>query len=199
MVQISGSVAMDKITIDRETLKALGADTRIAILKSLLERRKTQAELAGELNLSPPAVNEHLQRLEAAHLIHKNEEGKKWKYYSITEKGSAIVQQSNAPVWFLLSISALSLIIFSTQIYNKLFSNAPLTFSESGATMAQAGLPLADKAIIAAAPLPSGAAPVQATVSTFIPLIPLNEIAVVLISLLILGISIGMLVKRDSL
>ena len=48
--------------IDRKTLKALGAETRMDILKSLSNRRKTPSELSRELKLSPPTILEHLSK-----------------------------------------------------------------------------------------------------------------------------------------
>ncbi|HII38688.1 TPA: winged helix-turn-helix transcriptional regulator, partial [Candidatus Micrarchaeota archaeon] len=80
---------MDGIALDRNTLRALGADTRVKMLKLLGERRKMQAELAVELGLKPPSVREHLERLAEAGLVRRIESERKWKYYELTEKGSA--------------------------------------------------------------------------------------------------------------
>ncbi len=96
---------MDEITVDRETLKALGADTRIAILKKLGTRRMTQAELASELGMRPPTISEHLSTLEAAELVtHSSDSGHKWKYYELTQKGSAVVRPSSARLWLALAV-----------------------------------------------------------------------------------------------
>lgn len=85
---------MDEIVVDRETLKALGADTRVEILKSLGLRRKTQAELAEELGIKPPSVKEHLERLASAGLVQlaASDAERKWKYFELTPKGNALVQ-----------------------------------------------------------------------------------------------------------
>lgn len=50
----------DEIVVTRDVLKAIGADTRISILKALDVRQKTQSELADELQLSAPTILEHL-------------------------------------------------------------------------------------------------------------------------------------------
>ena len=69
----------EEIILDKELLKAIGAETRISILKSLYEHQKTQTDLAKELALSVPTVLEHLNQLQKAGLIEKQEEGRKIK------------------------------------------------------------------------------------------------------------------------
>ena len=78
--------------LDKKTIKALSADTRIDILKSLGERRKMPTELAKELSLAPSTIAEHLKQLETVDLIEKKDTGHKWIYYQLTGKGSNIVQ-----------------------------------------------------------------------------------------------------------
>ncbi len=102
----------DEITVDRTTLKALGADTRVMILKQLAQRRMTQAELAAQLGIAAPSVNEHLHRLEEAELVKLADAGgRKWKYYELTEKGAAIVRPS--PVKKILLVLGLVLLAFT--------------------------------------------------------------------------------------
>ena len=93
----------DKITIDRQTFKALAADTRVEILKLLEKRRHTQSELSSSLNLSVPTVKEHLEALEKAALVKKFEEGYKWKYYGLTEKSKCLLDPERKKVWILLA------------------------------------------------------------------------------------------------
>jgi len=92
----------DKITIDRQTFKALAADSRIEILKFLDKRRHTQSELSVELRLSVPTVKEHLDALEKAGLVKKSEEGYKWKYYALTEKAKCLLDPDRKKVWIML-------------------------------------------------------------------------------------------------
>ncbi len=101
---------MNEITIDRKTLKALGADTRLNILKSLTKRRKTQAELAKELQLSAPSIKEHVGQLLSAQLVEVIDTGRKWKYYSLTQKGKAIAEPMSAKIWFILGITLLTIV-----------------------------------------------------------------------------------------
>lgn len=93
----------DEIVVTRDVLKAIGADSRVSILKSLGERQKTQSELADELKLSAPTILEHLERLVAAGLVEKLEEGRKWKYYRLTATGKRITGKSPLNVVMILS------------------------------------------------------------------------------------------------
>ena len=95
----------DEIVVTRDVLKAIGADTRIEILKSLEERQKTQSELALELKLAAPTVLEHLEHLAHAGLVEKLEEGRKWKYYKLTKTGKKIVSKTPVNVVMLLGFS----------------------------------------------------------------------------------------------
>ncbi len=96
------------ITIDKETFKALAADTRVKILKILDTRRHTQSELSASLDLSVPTVKEHLDALEKAKLVSKIEEGYKWKYYELTEKGKCVLDPERKKVWIVLGLLILS-------------------------------------------------------------------------------------------
>jgi DNA-binding transcriptional ArsR family regulator len=102
--------------IDRKTLKALAADTRLDILKSLGKRRKMPSELSKELNLAVPTVTEHLERLAEADLIRREETGHKWVYYNLTEKGESLVRP-RIPVQFIIVLSISILIISAGFIY----------------------------------------------------------------------------------
>ena len=98
--------------IDRKTLKALAADTRLEILKSLGKRRKMPSELSKELNLAPSTVIEHLNRLEEADLVRREETGHKWIYYSLTEKGESLIKP-RFPVQFVLVLTLGLIFIFA--------------------------------------------------------------------------------------
>jgi DNA-binding transcriptional ArsR family regulator len=126
--------------IDRKTLKALAADTRLDILKSLGKRRKTPSELSKELNLATSTVTEHLDKLEKASLIRRVETGHKWIYYSLTSKGSNLVKPKY-PVQFVLIIAITIIIISAASIliygnYSQMPAGTQDTF----------GVPLAQRA-----------------------------------------------------
>lgn len=102
--------------IDRKTLKALAADTRLEILKSLSKRRKMPSELSKELSLAASTVIEHLNRLEEAGLIRREETGHKWIYYQLTDKGESLVKP-RAPIQFVLVLGITILLISVGFIY----------------------------------------------------------------------------------
>jgi len=97
----------DKITLDRETFKALAADTRVDILKKIAQRKLTLTDLSGDMGMSPSTIKEHLDRLVEVGLIEADERGMKWKYYTLTEKGRNIVSPNETRVWILLGTSLL--------------------------------------------------------------------------------------------
>ena len=97
-----------KLTLDRESFKALSAETRIRILKLLYSRRHMLAELAESLGMSLPAVKEHLGSLEKAALVLRKDEGRKWKYYELTQKGNAVLDPEQARIWIVLSLFVIS-------------------------------------------------------------------------------------------
>ncbi|MBN1170238.1 winged helix-turn-helix transcriptional regulator [Candidatus Micrarchaeota archaeon] len=100
----------DRIVLDRKSFEALAVDTRVKILKSLKQRRKTLTELAKEQNMSVSGIKEHLEVLEKTGLIEKIDDGHKWKYYELTKKGNEIIGPREVKVMILLSISIVSLI-----------------------------------------------------------------------------------------
>ena len=100
----------DKIILDRETFKALAADTRVNILKELMERRKTLSELSRCLCMSVSAVKEHLEVLCSSGLIIQRDEGHKWKYYELTEKGKCVLQPQRKSIWVALGLSSVALV-----------------------------------------------------------------------------------------
>lgn len=98
--------------IDRKTLKALGADTRMDILKSLKQRRKTSSELSKELKLAPSTILEHLGKLEGADLVKREETGHKWIYYNLTKKGTNLVKP-RIPVPLVIVLGLVVILVFS--------------------------------------------------------------------------------------
>ncbi len=98
----------EKVVLDRKSFEALAVDTRVKILKSLKERRKTLSEIAKEQGMSVSGIKEHLETLEAVGLIEKKDDGHKWKYYELTKKGADIVAPRELRVWILLSISTIA-------------------------------------------------------------------------------------------
>ncbi len=99
--------------LNKRTIKALASDTKVELLKALLERRKMPSELAKELDLAPSTIVEHLKELEALEIIEKQHTGHKWRYYALTDKGRSIIKPK-IPAQIILTLSVGSiLIIFS--------------------------------------------------------------------------------------
>lgn len=100
---------MSKVTLDRETFKALASETRLQVLHALDERRKTGSELARELDLNKATIHEHLQILEATGLVAKKDEGRKWMYWELTWEGSKLLHPGQGAVFsVLLGLSVLA-------------------------------------------------------------------------------------------
>lgn len=95
----------EKITLDRKTFKTLASDTRINILKSLDQRRKTLSELSKQFSMSVSTVSEHLGNLSSADLVVQKDEGHKWKYYELTRKGRGVLYPETKKIWVILAIS----------------------------------------------------------------------------------------------
>src|SRR5207245_7251314 len=97
----SGSGA--KITLDQASFKALASDVRVGILKRLDVRRETVTDLSGLLNLSKPTLLEHLEKLQAAGLVKRIDEGRKWIYYALSDKGRKILHPERAAITLALA------------------------------------------------------------------------------------------------
>ena len=76
--------------LDSQALRALSSKSRVDILKLLVHRRYMQSELSAMLNLSVPTVKEHLNALEKVGLVERHDEGRKWKYYQVTDKTKSL-------------------------------------------------------------------------------------------------------------
>ncbi len=78
---------------DSDIFKTLSSDTRVEMLYALQERRKTLSELAMQAGISLPGAKQHLALLETKGLVRKMDEGRKWKYYELTDQGRSIVAE----------------------------------------------------------------------------------------------------------
>lgn len=110
----------NKIAIDRNILKVVSSDSRVAILKLLGKRKRTLSDLSHELGLSNPTVKEHLDLLLKAGLIKKEESTRKWKYYSITQEGKQLFEPTDAKLFLALVLTFLGVIIICTLLFTQL-------------------------------------------------------------------------------
>ncbi len=202
----------DEITLDKEVFKALAGDTRVSVLKSLLERRKTQSELAKELSLAAPTIKDHLDILQKAQLVREVDDGHKWKYIELTIKGKSILQPSDKRIMVLLGTSLFGVAAAGFLAYSKFaaFSNqnlSTLSALSNEAVMKSADLPpapalaagdaLGQGAGAALSTIAPEAAPtaMQTAVQTF-SIIPTPELAVLVLCLVVFGIACGMWIKQ---
>jgi DNA-binding transcriptional ArsR family regulator len=92
-----------KITLDQESFKALASDVRVEILKRLDVRRETVTDLSSLLSLSKPTLLEHLEKLQAAGLVKRIDEGRKWIYYELSDKGRKILHPERVAITLALA------------------------------------------------------------------------------------------------
>ena len=101
---------MAKITLDKETFKALASDTRLNILRTLDGKKLGLNEISKATNLNKATLHEHLSKLNQAGLVKKKErEGHKWVYYKLTWKGENLLHPENTKIVVLFAITFLAL------------------------------------------------------------------------------------------
>lgn len=122
----------EHLNLDQESLKAITVPTRINILKVLSRKQQTLSDLSQILSLSAPALKEHLTVLEKVQMIQKLEEGRKWKYYRITEKGLDLLFPERKRIWITLSLLILS-VIGSVASFFQYFSSSKISALSAGA------------------------------------------------------------------
>jgi len=119
--------------IDRDVLKVLSADTRMDILKMLNEGAKTPSYLGKHLKKSDATIIEHLDVMVKNGLVKKVEQpGRKWIFYTLTERGRGIASSKPRRLIIILSMSLLTL--FSGIIISSVYFPMQLgTFSRQAA------------------------------------------------------------------
>ncbi|WP_407058454.1 ArsR/SmtB family transcription factor [Paracerasibacillus soli] len=73
-------------------LKALADANRLILLSCLKNKEVCVCDLVDVLNISQPAVSQHLKKLKDAGIIKERKVGT-WKHYSIVENLSPVAQQ----------------------------------------------------------------------------------------------------------
>ena len=125
----------EKITLDMKAFQTLASDTRIGIIKSLDQRRKTLTELSRAFGLSASTVKEHMDKLVEAELVRLVDDGHKWKYYELTRRGTHILHPGTTKIWLMLSIAALGAFYAAWD----LLKAAPTMLSGAGVDLADKG------------------------------------------------------------
>src|SRR6267378_3370749 len=96
-----------KITLDQESFRALASDVRVDVLKRLDARRETVTDLSNLLSLSKPTLLEHLEKLQSAGLVKRLDEGRKWIYYELTDKGRKVLHPERVAITLALGVSVI--------------------------------------------------------------------------------------------
>ncbi|MEK6860629.1 MAG: winged helix-turn-helix domain-containing protein, partial [Nanoarchaeota archaeon] len=111
--------------VDRDVLKVLSVDTRMDILKELSQGSRTPSDLSKKFGKSSSTIVEHLETLVKAGLVKKIEQpGRKWIYYTLTERGEGIVSSKSGRLVIILGTSLLSIAagFFSLSKYTNQYS-----------------------------------------------------------------------------
>ena len=108
---------MPKVTLDRETFKALASDTRLEILRTLDGKNLGLKEISKATNLNKATLHEHLTKLHEAGLVKRKErEGHKWVYYKLTWKGESLLHPENTRIVVLFTTTFVALWIGILQL-----------------------------------------------------------------------------------
>lgn len=165
--------------IDRTTLKAISADTRLRILKMLSEHRATCADISKRLGLSPSTVNEHLKKLEASGLVIRIETGHKWVYYEPSRKGGALMVGPVASPQFVL-VLAIGILMFLGGAFFAIAQKLPVSGGQQLGAEA-AGAPIMQKSVGAIA---DAATQYPAAQPSVLPILAMLAGAVIIVVLL---------------
>ena len=101
---------MAKVTLDKETFKALASETRLDILRTLDGKKLGLNDISKATNLNKATLHEHLSKLNQVGLVKKKErEGHKWVYYKLTWKGENLLHPENTKIVVLFTITFVAL------------------------------------------------------------------------------------------
>ena len=129
---------MDKsIQISSSEFKALASETRTDMIKLLQERNHTLTELSKKLDMSAPTIKQHLDILRHAGLIEGIDEGRKWKYYTLTRKGKNIFSgETPANILIVLGVSIVAIVGLLYGLLSTLGLQSAAVFSGAQRTFA---------------------------------------------------------------
>ncbi len=112
--------------VDKDILKVLSGDTRLKILKELSQGNRTPSDLGKKFSKSNSTILEHLDILVKAGLVTKIEQpGRKWVFYTLTDKGKSIIENKNRRLVILLS---LTLVVAGFTIFSVINYTSPDAF-----------------------------------------------------------------------
>jgi DNA-binding transcriptional ArsR family regulator len=139
--------------VDRNVLKVLSVDTRMDILKELSQGDRMPSQLGKSLRKNSSTIVEHLEAMERAGLVKKiAQPGRKWVFYTLTQRGEGIVQSKSRRLVVILATSFISIAggFFFLNSYSSLFSagsDSAARIAEVSQTIAQAAEATAPTAV----------------------------------------------------
>ena len=139
-----------QVVLDESSFKALSSESRISILKSLKSRRHTLSELSRTLTLGTSTVKEHCDVLRKAQLIEQIDEGRKWKYYELTEKGKQVVAPNLYDDLQVLITLCLTIVIFSGVLFFLLGTMGNMSMSVGTASASEEKMLTSDSGLVGA-------------------------------------------------
>jgi len=164
--------------VDRDVLKVLSTDTRMDILKVLAEGKRNPSFVAKKLGKSDATIVEHLKIMEKVGLVKKTTApGKKWVFYSLTERGQGIVSSKSRRLVIILSSSLVGLAVGAGLFASHLYTSRIL----GGKFMTQPAAEAADRVLV------PGEAGVGAVLAAQPPVVLYASITLLAISIVGLG------------
>lgn len=141
--------------LDVKVLKALGSETRLTIIKNLKQRRMTLTELSTRLDMHASTVKEHLDSMARAGLVEHQDEGRKWKYYSLTQDCKLLLSPYPSEIRILIPVA---LVLFaigfgSTGYYSANEMQSPLGKAEGAAATIAPTIDISSFSVMAASML----------------------------------------------
>ena len=170
----------DEVIINKEILKAIGAETRIKILKALIQRQKTQTELAEELGLTTPTILEHVSYLEKTGLIEPitNHTESRWKYYQLTKNARRITEGKRISVTIILASASFAILTVLIFVYLSLPWHMQSLSTGGGGQNIQSSL--------------------QSLNSSLIGIIGVLILIMLIITLFIVGVAVGYSIRKRA-
>lgn len=140
-----------EIRLTPNMLKALGESTKLSILRVLSSGSMIPTDIGKKLNKSTPTIVEHLEKLRNAGLVEKREQpGKKYVFYTLTETGKELI----------FNKSRLSIVLLSSVVL--FLAGIVLLISTSYVRMTpQAAAAVQNSTSASAVPLSASASPVS--------------------------------------
>ena len=113
--------------LDKQSLKALSAETRQEMIKLLSQRPYTASELSKLLGKHVTTIAEHLSMLEHSEIVSKKDDGHKWLYYKLTEKGEKLTKPKYYAWTIMFVLSGIAIIGGIVDLFSYTYSATSLS------------------------------------------------------------------------